>query len=239
MEHSQKMVVQPIESEIPVLHKATDENIQFSSIPKDVAYHPTINMSPDKKPKSHPILDKITKQLKIILKLAKVNGYDNNLRIKGSNNNYVDNSNIINLLNDAMITSKVLIGYNEFIKLLYESGVEPDLIINDNIKYQLMRMYEIQPKESSKDLYTKTAPTEIRTDPKVIKSNLKRTYNGDEFQELFDKPVNKKRGVDKEAIDWIFPDQDLASNKQTEPKDWIFPDPINTPLPDDDNDDYL
>ena len=53
MEHAQKIVVQSFESELPVQYKAKDENIQISSIFKDVFYHSTINMCSDiKKTKS-------------------------------------------------------------------------------------------------------------------------------------------------------------------------------------------
>ena len=236
MEHSQKLVVQPIESEIPVLHKATDESIQFSSIPKDVSYHPTINMSSNKKNRPHPIIDKLTKQLKIILKLAKINGYDNDLRIKGDNDNYVENSDVISLLNDAMSSGKVLKGYNEFIKLLYESGVEPDLIINEKVKYQLMKLYEIKPRKKPKEIYTKSAPSQVRSDPDNAVPVIKRRHGIDEYQ-LFDEPVNIKFATDKEPINWIFPEKDL-SNKDN---NWIIPDknlPVDKDLPDDSDNEW-
>ena len=84
------------------------------------------------------IYDKIHRFIKIILKLARSVGYDENLRIKLKNGNYLENSNIVDLLTHAMSAGKILYGENEFIELLHESQVDPDLIINDNFRSKLI-----------------------------------------------------------------------------------------------------
>ena len=84
------------------------------------------------------IYDKIHRFIKIILKLARSVGYDENLRIKLKSGNYLENSNIVDLLTHAMSAGKILYGENEFIELLHESQVDPDLIINDNVRSKLI-----------------------------------------------------------------------------------------------------
>jgi len=85
------------------------------------------------------IYDKIHRFIKIILKLARTVGYDEDLRIKLKNGKYLEKSNIVDLLTHAMSVGKVLYGENEFIELLSESDVNPDLIINDNVRIKLIQ----------------------------------------------------------------------------------------------------
>jgi hypothetical protein len=202
MDHSQKMVLTNFESEIanpiPSLPIATDPSTQLSSEKKA-------------KSQSHPLLDKLTRQIKIILKLAKIGAYDTDLRIRGEGDEFINNSNIINLLADATATSKVLIGYNEFIKLLYEANVEPELIINENVKYQLIRMYKEYPRRRVRQLYTRTAPAQLRKDNErepIIRTNIKRARSPDideEGQETLEPPQKK--------LNWILPeDQPLPED---------------------------
>ena len=85
------------------------------------------------------IYDKIHRFIKVILKLARTVGYDEDLRIKLNNGKYLEKSNIVDLLTHAMSVGKVLYGENEFIRLLAESEVDPDLIINDNVRLKLVQ----------------------------------------------------------------------------------------------------
>ncbi len=85
------------------------------------------------------IYDKIHKFIKIILKLARSIGYDNDLRIKLKNGTYLEKSNIVDLLTHAMSVGKVLYGESEFIELLSNSGVDPSLIINENVRMKLIQ----------------------------------------------------------------------------------------------------
>ena len=85
------------------------------------------------------IYDKIHRFIKIILKLARTVGYDNDLRIKLKNGKYLEKSNIVDLLTHAMSVGKVLYGESEFISLLAESNVDPNLIINDNVRLKLIQ----------------------------------------------------------------------------------------------------
>ena len=85
------------------------------------------------------IYDKIHRFIKVILKLARNVAYDEDLRVKLKNGKYLEKSNIVDLLTHAMSVGKVLYGEEEFIQLLAESDVDPELIINQNVKLKLIQ----------------------------------------------------------------------------------------------------
>lgn len=87
------------------------------------------------------ILEKINKFVKVILMLARNFGYNEDFNIKLNNGKFLDRTNVIDLLDNAMSVGKVLYGESEFIELLFKSGVTPDMIINENIRYKLMKAY--------------------------------------------------------------------------------------------------
>ena len=80
------------------------------------------------------ILERI---VKLALKVANTNNYDEELRIKDSYGKSVDGSNLPNLLKLAVTNQKVNVGENEFIRILHESEVNPEWITNENIKNKL------------------------------------------------------------------------------------------------------
>lgn len=86
------------------------------------------------------IYDKIHRFIKVILKLAQKVGYDDQLRIKLRNGKFLENTNIVDLLTHAMSFGKVLYGENEFVQLLSDSEVDPELIINQNVKLKLIQL---------------------------------------------------------------------------------------------------
>ena len=86
------------------------------------------------------LYDKMQKFFIVILKLARKYGYDDSLRIRLKNGNYLEKSNVIDLLNNAMSMGKVLYGETEFIELLQSSNINPDLIINDNVRKKLIQL---------------------------------------------------------------------------------------------------
>jgi hypothetical protein len=115
MEHSSKMVLTPFENEQapPILTPSTNNSVQYNStVPVQTtstgtqSYVQNSNMGtqiPIRKQKSHPFLEKLINQLKIILKLAKIDAYDTSLRIKNNKGDFIENSNIINLLQNATV----------------------------------------------------------------------------------------------------------------------------------------
>jgi len=85
-------------------------------------------------------LDKVFKIVSIALKLAKINAFDQDGRIRNDEGEIVPNSNMAILLQHAMKNGRVLVGEEEFIKLLQEANVTSDLILNDNIRNKLNQL---------------------------------------------------------------------------------------------------
>lgn len=82
-------------------------------------------------------LDRQRKLLKIILRLATINGYDNQERIKLRNGSYLDKSDVVSLLLYTLSPGKKVVGLEEFVELLREAGVTSDMVINENVKAML------------------------------------------------------------------------------------------------------
>ena len=115
--------------------KAT-EAPYFSARAPTSPLHPT-----ERKPKSkRDPHEKIHRVINIILRVASVNGYDRYGRIKDREGNPVDNTSILHLLLHALTPGRVLVGEREFINLLYRAHVDPDMIVNDNVRSQLLGM---------------------------------------------------------------------------------------------------
>jgi len=85
--------------------------------------------------------NKIINIMKILLKLAKIDGYDIIGRIRNNNGDFVKDSDLITLINHSMTNGRLLLGESEFIRLLHEAKVEPELIINENVKVKLLNLY--------------------------------------------------------------------------------------------------
>lgn len=75
-----------------------------------------------------------TAEYEIILKLGKIQGYDDNRQILGSDGAYIPGTDVIMLVNEAMTPKRVLNGLEDFIKLLSKAKIDPDIIVNDNIR---------------------------------------------------------------------------------------------------------
>lgn len=82
-------------------------------------------------------MDRQRKLLKIILRLASVNGYDSQERIKLRNGTYLDQSDVVSLLLYTLSPGKKVVGLEEFVELLKEAGVTSEMVINENVKAML------------------------------------------------------------------------------------------------------
>lgn len=84
--------------------------------------------------------------IKILLKLAKIEGYDENGRIRNRNGEFIDGSSLLHLIINAMSVGHVLVGESEFIDLMKEAKITPDEIPNNNVKAKLLAsLYTTQP----------------------------------------------------------------------------------------------
>jgi hypothetical protein len=116
-----------------------DEGLQYST--KASAFIPDTETTSAKRVRNKPF-EKLAKILKIVLGLAQVNGYDVIGRIKTKNGDFLDKSNVIDLIIHSMSYGKELIGETEFINLLFEANISPTLIVNENIKKKLANVYQ-------------------------------------------------------------------------------------------------
>lgn len=149
------------------------------------------------------ISDKIHRFIKVILKLAKYQSYDDSLRIKSRSGNYLEQSNIVDLLTHAMAPGKVLHGEEEFIALLASCGVDPELILNENLKAKLIRFQSQGPSKSSankeiiKNVISKAEmESNISDTPKPInKGNKKFIIVNEDGGEIESRPRQFKRKI--------------------------------------------
>lgn len=86
--------------------------------------------------------DKLLKIIKLILKLAKIEGYNEEGHIKSKNGGFASNSDLARLAIQAMTPSRLYFGEDDFINLLYEAKIYPEDIINDNYKAKLAKLYK-------------------------------------------------------------------------------------------------
>lgn len=97
--------------------------------------------------------NKLFRQIKLILKLAKVNAYDINGRIRNEDGSFLDNSDITHLISYAMSPGTVRKGEDTFIKLLYQANVEPELLYNNNLKAKLQELYNSNMGKKNEEIY--------------------------------------------------------------------------------------
>jgi hypothetical protein len=200
MEFNRKMVVTDADNE----HAVPVNDIQSTS----VALKKRNQRSP---------FERLFKQLKIILKLARIDAYDTNGHIKGEDGSFMQNSDIIHLITHVMTPRRLLIGEAEFINLLHKAGVEADLIANDNVRSRLLYLYNIkkiesEPREPVVSEYK--PPEEMVVDKQSIKRKRDEDandYKEDEYEEEEDKDIDdyqppRKRqdlGTTKPSVQWI------------------------------------
>jgi hypothetical protein len=215
MEHTQKVVLTPYESETPpVLIPSTDTSTQYTSmIPKQNVSTVTQTISPQtmntgtqtiKRMRSHPYGDKFENQIKIAVLLGIIGGIDRSLRIKNENGIFIENSNLINLLHNATQPAKRLIGQESFIKLLHKAGIEPDMIANEDIKAKLINLYETQTigtqtESREPQIFSNVSPEQMNVDP-VIQSKKRQRDEDDDDENENEEPATKK-------TNWIIPEK--------------------------------
>ena len=129
-----KMVLVPAESQNMIFDKQNYSQFGGNELPPE-------NLIIEKPKRIDRNPEKIQKLLKIALKIALNNAYDENFNIKDSNGNPVSDSDIALLLNSAISPQRLLIGEEDFIRVLYESKVDPNWIVNENIRSKLLNYY--------------------------------------------------------------------------------------------------
>lgn len=85
-------------------------------------------------------LDKATKTAKIIMRLAAVNGYNDDFEIKLRDGKYLRGSNLVHLIWHVLTPAREVQGLKEFTELLRDAGVQSDWIDNPNVRTMLANM---------------------------------------------------------------------------------------------------
>jgi len=172
-----------------------------------------MEVSPPTEPRTKPF-EKITKLIHIILKLANSKAYNLDRQIRLKDGSYMQNSDIITLLNYAMTPGRVIIGENEFIQLLYEAHITPDLIINDNLRPKLVKFETNYKSEEPRVTVKRKIDDEI--DDEVVPLKRQRLEEPEEpIDEPRVPPITLKRKKDRWAVvnnkrklDWTMPDDE-------------------------------
>ena len=84
----------------------------------------------------------------LILRLGQLGAYDSSRRIRGPDGEFVQNTDIAHLIEEAMRPSRVVNGADAFIELLVASKINPDSIANDTIRAKLVQRLENPPSTS-------------------------------------------------------------------------------------------
>lgn len=97
-------------------------------------------------------LQRQSKMLQVVLKLAVAGAYDSNGEMTTSDGKQV---NVIPLILHCFTPGKTILGMDDFIQVMSEAGVDPELVINENVREMLLQHR------------TRSTPTVSRSNPTV------------------------------------------------------------------------
>ena len=87
------------------------------------------------------LTDLLRRAIKLTLLLCRVQAFNENFEIKGRNGEYLKNTNIVEFLLDALSKAEPPAGRKDFLQLLYEAKVDPEIIVNADLRNQLESLY--------------------------------------------------------------------------------------------------
>ncbi|KAI1293469.1 hypothetical protein HDE_06233 [Halotydeus destructor] len=108
-------------------------------------------------------IERQRKLLRLILKLASVQGYNDLDHIRLENGSFMTGSDIVPLIMYALSPGKVITGLKEFVDLLYFAKVTPEMVVNENVKAMLQKLYDSKPATK-----TNVKTVQIETQPKRV-----------------------------------------------------------------------
>jgi hypothetical protein len=174
---------------------------------------------------------KLRKLLNIILKIGLNNSYTEDFEIKDKFGKPIRDSDISALLNHAIIPQKILVGENDFIRILYDSKVDPNWIVNENLRLKLLNYRPTH--QSPPRSPPKSPPPKPTTPPPETQSADPTTVLGKKGPNLSIKQLEShsitptvKQPVKRKIVD---PSEGNKRQRSLDP--WLVP------LPDDDDDD--
>jgi len=145
--------------------------------------------------------------LQIAIKLAKIDAFEIDGRIRSIEAELLDGTNVIDLLDHVCSPRKTLHGLDEFIKLRFKAGVEPDMILNRDVKIELMKLYQ-----------TSSPIEEYRTSTFL--------NNAGDISTTAAKVIESESNGDYENATHEYSPDDNASQAVIESSDIILPPPV-------------
>ena len=122
-------------------------------------------------------------------------GYDENRRILGRDGKYIDNTDIIQLIQHAMSPGKILFGENEFLDLLQRSRVPTEFILNENVRHRMMsinRQHQEIFKEPEIVVMKDSPPHEIEVEPSEYENQYEEYEREKQIEETLKQSLKRK-----------------------------------------------
>lgn len=172
--------------------------------------------------------EKIIRLIKIALKIAKKDAYDDQMRILDIMGRPIDGTYLPTLLKYIVTPQKIIIGEDDFIRILHDADIDPEWITNENVRARLKEF----DRKSFKHVKRPKPPSPPDnkpnlSDPQFNFSNSPVTFTQPNSQNPSEY-VHKRRNK-----------QDSRNFNINLPSSSNFMQPKNSPLPDDDDDDEL
>jgi hypothetical protein len=168
MSQTRKMVLVPADK-IPISKPSSATQAPYVADISDEFTNQAASPIVTEKKKSDKVFDRTKKLFNVALKLALVNGYDFDLKLVDINGAVVPHSNIELLINHALSHGKLLVGEEQFVQLLHKANVDPEMIVNENIKEKL-RLYR------NNNMQKSIKPVEM-----IVRSKLKPKMDAENY----------------------------------------------------------
>lgn len=138
MEHTRKLILVPADTEMNA-----PPDIVVSDAPQIGGNAPveTVEKATNTEPKKKKT-PKAKLLARILLKLAKHGAYNEEGQLNDGQGNFIEGSDVLSQIRIALLVQKPKTSSDLFIKLLKESGVTPDLLLNQTVREQLENFRE-------------------------------------------------------------------------------------------------
>lgn len=175
--------------------------------------------------------NKTTRIIKIALKLASINAFNDKLNVKQSDGTFNLSSNLAKLLSITQLKTKNAPGMPDLIHQLYLAKIEPDFIINEIVKQNLLTLINSnsinnnQNNVSENSVSQNTNLIKHKKETELINSNnkskIKKRKHLPDFDEYLNQSPNKKIIIDNKTPD--VNNKLIELEKQANEKLWQIP----------------
>lgn len=166
-------------------------------------------------------VDRQNRFISILADLAEIKGYNKQREIRRRDGSFIERSDIRALLANVVSRGKEIHGQEEFVELLREAKVDPDLITNLNIKSKLTGYRDKSPirkssppRDTAPKLYRETSPIRTPSPPPPIEQLKEQAV----FEDITHKTKESPPLDGPPNIDGPFPIKRKAPESPFEPK---------------------